>query len=150
MTDCVICRVISGELPISLVYRDERCAAFMDIQPVNPGHLLVVPLEHQPYLADIDGEMAGHLMRVAHRLAAALRSSDIRCEGVNLFVADGKAAMQEVFHVHLHVFPRYVGDGFGLKFGPDYKNRPPRAELNRIATELREIIAHDEPPAQSA
>ena len=140
MIDCIFCRIFAGELPVSLIYRDETCAAFMDIQPVNPGHLLVVPLEHRPYLADIDGKTAGHLMRVAHRLAAALRASDVRCEGVNLFLADGEAAMQEVFHVHLHVFPRYAGDGFGLRFGPDYKKRPQREELDKIASALREII----------
>ena len=141
MLDCIFCRILAGELPVSLVYRDERCAAFMDIQPVNPGHLLVVPLEHRPYLADIDEETAAYLMRIAHRLVAALRASDVRCEGVNLFLADGKAAMQEVFHVHLHVFPRYVGDGFGLRFGPNYKTRPPRQELDRIAGTLRQILS---------
>lgn len=147
MNDCIFCRIFAGELPVSLIYRDEVCAAFMDIQPVNPGHLLVVPLEHRPYLADIDGETAGHLMRVAHRLAAALRASNVRCEGVNLFLADGEAAMQEVFHVHLHVFPRYAGDGFGLRFGPDYKKRPPREELDRIAADLRQHVGLQPTPA---
>jgi histidine triad (HIT) family protein len=121
-----------------MVYRDERCAAFMDIQPVNPGHILVVPTRHAAHLADIDPEMAGVLMQVGHRLAAAVRECGVRCEGVNLFLADGAAAMQEVFHVHLHVIPRYAGDGFGLRFGPNYKNLPPRDELDGIATRVRE------------
>jgi histidine triad (HIT) family protein len=142
MIDCAFCRILAGELPASFVHRDERCAAFMDIQPVNPGHLLVVPLDHRPHLADIDGDTAAHLMRVAHRLAASLRSSGVRCEGVNMFLADGAAAMQEVFHVHLHVFPRYRGDGFGLRFGPNYKERPPRSELDRVARDLR-LNLHD-------
>jgi len=75
---------------------------------------------------------------VGHRLAAAVRECGVRCEGVNLFLADGAAAMQEVFHVHLHVIPRYAGDGFGLRFGPNYKNLPPRDELDGIATRVRE------------
>jgi histidine triad (HIT) family protein len=149
MTDCVFCRVLMGELPGSFVYRDERCAAFMDIQPVNPGHLLVVPVRHAAFLGDIDGDTAAHLMRVGHRLAAALRASDLRCEGVNFFLADGEAAMQEVFHVHLHVFPRYRGDGFGLRFGPEYTNRPPRAELDRIAEHLRGTLAVSAGPTAS-
>jgi histidine triad (HIT) family protein len=140
MTDCVFCRILAGELPVSLVHRDDVCSAFMDIRPVNPGHLLVVPNTHAAHLADIDGDIAAHLMRVGHRLAAAVRVSGVRCEGVNLFLADGAAAMQEVFHVHLHVIPRYVGDGFGLRFGPDYKNLPPRAELDRIAVDLRRVL----------
>ena len=134
--DCLFCRILAGELPASFVHRDDVCAAFMDIQPVNPGHLLVIPVRHGAYLADIDGETAAHLMRVGHRLAGALRASGVRCEGVNLFLADGKVAGQEVFHAHLHVFPRYSGDGFGLRFGPEYRNRPPRAELDRIAAAI--------------
>jgi histidine triad (HIT) family protein len=120
-----------------MCYEDSQAIAFMDIQPVNPGHLLVIPRDHRPHLADIDEDMAGELMRIGHRLAAAVRSSGVRCEGVNLFLADGAAAMQEVFHVHLHVIPRFKGDGFGLRFGPEYHHRPPRAELDRVAAVLR-------------
>jgi len=138
MADCIFCRILAGEVPGSFVCRDERVAAFMDIQPVNSGHLLIVPTAHAAFLADIDAETAGHLMRVGHRMAAALRASGVKCEGVNLFLADGEAAMQEVFHVHLHVFPRFAGDGFGLRFAPEYyTRRPPRDELDRIAASLR-------------
>ena len=62
---CIFCRILAGELPASFVYRDERCAAIMDIRPVNPGHLLVIPIHHGAYLADIDAETAAHLMRIA-------------------------------------------------------------------------------------
>jgi histidine triad (HIT) family protein len=137
--DCIFCRIVAGDAPASVVHRDDTCMAFMDIQPVNAGHLLVVPLRHAPHLADTDGETAAHLMRVAHRLAAALRASGVRCEGVNLFLADGAAAMQEVFHVHLHVFPRFRGDGFGLRFGPHYAVRP-RAELDEAAAAVRSAL----------
>lgn len=144
MTDCVFCRIVAGELPASVVHRDERCIAFLDIRPVNPGHVLVVPRQHGDHLADIDGDTAAHLMRVGHRIAAALRASDVRCEGVNLFLADGAAAMQEVFHVHLHVFPRWVGDGFGLRFGPRYGELPSRDALERVAASLRTALAGEE------
>ena len=113
----------------------------MDIQPVNPGHLLVVPVEHGDYLADIDADIAAHLMRVAHGAAAALRRSGLRCEGVNFFLADGEAAMQEIFHVHLHVFPRFHNDGFGLKFSAEYHTRrPDRPELDDVAATLRRLM----------
>jgi histidine triad (HIT) family protein len=147
MADCIFCRILAGELPASLVYRDAVCAAFLDIQPVNPGHLLVVPLRHAAQLADVDGATAGHLATVAHRLAAALRASGLRCEGVNLFLADGAAAMQEVMHVHRHVLPRFAGDGFGLRFGPAYLTRPPREALDAAAARLREALAADDPVA---
>ena len=146
---CVFCRILSGELPGTFVFRDDRCAAFMDIKPVNPGHLLVVPLNHASHLADLDAAAAAHLMEVGHRLAGALRGSGLRCEGVNFFLADGKAAGQEVLHVHLHVLPRFQGDGFGLRFGPDYVERS-RAELEESAGPIVRALAprSDHSPAR--
>jgi histidine triad (HIT) family protein len=123
-------------LPSSIVYRDERCTAFLDIQPVNEGHVLIIPNVHATYLGEMDGESAAHLMHVAHRVAAALRRSGVRCEGVNLFLADGEAAMQHVFHVHLHVIPRYAGDGFGLRFSERYGWRPERTMLDGVAERI--------------
>jgi histidine triad (HIT) family protein len=91
-------------------------------------------------MSDIDADEAAHLMAVAHRMVAGLRGSGLRCEGVNLFLADGEAAMQEVFHVHLHVFPRYVGDGFGLKFSERYHQRPERSALEVDAAMIRAVL----------
>jgi histidine triad (HIT) family protein len=145
MSDCIFCRILAGELPATFLHRDEQVAAFMDIQPVNPGHLLIVPVKHGAGLGDIDASTAARLMEVAHSMTAALRASGLRCEGVNLFLADGEAAMQEVFHVHLHVFPRWKGDGFGLRFGPNYRNRPSRTELETAASRIRE--ARNRPPS---
>lgn len=139
-TDCIFCQILAGDLPGTFLYRDEHCAAFMDLQPVNPGHILVVPIRHAAYLAELDSATAGRLMRVAQHLAAALRASGLPCEGVNLFLADGEAAMQQVFHVHLHVFPRFTGDGFGLRFGPQYGVRQ-RSELEQSATSVRGALA---------
>ena len=138
--DCIFCKILTGELEVSLVYRDEVCIAFMDIQPVNPGHLLVVPNRHADYLADLKEEEGAQLFRVARRLAAALRRSGIRCEGVNLLLADGEAAGQEVFHVHLHIFPRHDGDGFGFTFSPGYFQKPEREELNKVAEKIRNAL----------
>jgi histidine triad (HIT) family protein len=137
MADCIFCQIIAGAAPASEVYRDALCCAFMDIQPVNAGHLLVVPLAHAADLAALEPETGAQLMRVAQRLAAAVRQSGVRCEGVDLFLADGAAAGQDVVHVHLHVIPRYAGDGFGFRFGPDYASLPPRAELDRVAAGVR-------------
>ncbi|HPL28991.1 MAG TPA: HIT family protein [Anaerolineae bacterium] len=141
MDDCIFCGIFAGRLPASMVYRDERCAAFMDIRPVTPGHLLVVPVRHAAYLAELDAEDGAQLFRVAQRLAAALRQSGVRCEGVNLFLADGEAAGQEVYHVHLHVLPRFRGDGFGLRFPPGYGHRPPRPELDEIAGRIKGVLS---------
>jgi len=137
MTGCIFCDIISGNGQASIVYQDDLCTGFMDIQPVNPGHVLIVPNRHATHLADLLPETGGQMFRVAQHIAAALRKSGVRCEGVNLFVADGEAAGQDVFHVHLHVIPRYTGDGFGFRFGPAYGTRPPRAELDRLAEQIR-------------
>ena len=135
--ECIFCEIIRGEAPASVVYRDEKVMAFMDIQPVNAGHVLVVPLEHVVSLVGLDDETAGRLMAVGKWLAAAVKASGVRWEGFNLWVADGEAAGQEVFHVHLHMFPRYEGDGFGLTKGPNYHLRPSRGELEQVAAAIR-------------
>ena len=117
------------------MHEDERTVTFMDIRPVVRGHMLVVPRAHAPYLADLDPEDGAAVFRAAQLAGAALRASSLRCEGVNLFLADGEAAGQEVFHVHLHVIPRHAEDGFGLRFPPDYAVRP-RAELDEAASAI--------------
>jgi histidine triad (HIT) family protein len=135
--DCIFCKILAGESEVSLVYRDEMCAAFMDTQPINPGHLLVIPVRHAAYLSALKEEEGAQIFGVAQRLAASLRRSGVKCEGINLFLADGEAAMQEVFHVHLHVLPRYSGDGFGFKFPPRYFQKPEREVLNEVAEKIR-------------
>ncbi len=140
MNECVFCDILEGKLPASRVYQDEFCTAFMDIQPINPGHILIVPNRHAAYLADLAEETGAQMFRVGQRLAQALRLSGIKCEGVNLFLADGEAATQEIFHVHLHVFPRYRGDGFNLKFGPAFFKKPTRVELDEEADQIRKVL----------
>lgn len=136
MSTCVFCDILAGKLPSSIVFQDDVCCAFMDIQPVNPGHVLVIPIAHAASLAELDGASGARMFRVGQRIAGALRDSGLRCEGVNFFLADGEAAGQDVFHVHLHVIPRCAGDGFGFRFGPRYGHRPPRGELDAIAGKI--------------
>jgi histidine triad (HIT) family protein len=140
MDDCIICKLLSGKLEVSMVFQDDCCSAFMDIQPVNPGHVLVAPNRHAPDLKSLRVEEGAQMFRVAHRLADALGRGFVRCEGVNFFLADGEAAGQEVFHVHLHVFPRYVGDGFRLVLPPTYSQRPERTELDALAEKIRNTL----------
>lgn len=136
-TSCIFCQIIAGNAPASFVYQDDLCVAFMDIRPINPGHLLVIPLVHGASLAELEPATGGHMFGVAQQLAAALRQTDLKCEGINFFLADGAAAGQEVFHVHLHVVPRFTGDGFGLKIDPSYWRWPSRGQLDQIAADVR-------------
>ena len=143
MSDCILCDIIAGESPASVVYEDDVVIGIMDISPVNPGHLMVIPKKHFPYMADMDEETGAHLSKIAMRMMQAVRESGVRCEGVNLFLADGEAAFQEIFHVHLHVIPRFKGDPF--KIDADWSVRPPREELDTIATQIRK--AYDNVPS---
>jgi diadenosine tetraphosphate (Ap4A) HIT family hydrolase len=137
-SDCIFCRILAGSAPASFVYRDEQVAAFMDIHPITPGHLLVIPVRHAASLAELDSEDGAQIFRVGQKLAGALRKSGLPCEGVNFFLADGEAAGQDVFHIHLHVIPRFEGDGFGLRFPPSYyTGGPARADLEEIAAQIK-------------
>ena len=135
---CVFCRIVAGEAPASVVFEDELTLAFMDIRPVTPGHLLVVPRDHATHLADLPAATGGAMTQTAMRCAAALRASAIETDGINLFLADGAAAGQVVFHTHLHVLPRSVGDGFGLsiRYGP----APSRAALDEQASQIASLL----------
>ncbi|MFQ5967060.1 MAG: HIT family protein [Acidimicrobiia bacterium] len=113
--ECIFCQIARGQAPASRVYEDDQVVAFLDIHPVTPGHTLVIPLEHSAGLAELDPTLGRHMFTVASRVAAAIRASDLPSEGINLFLADGAAAGQEVFHTHLHVFARFRGDGFGIR-----------------------------------
>jgi len=143
MPDCIFCKLLTGELEVSMVYQDHYCSAFMDIQPINAGHVLVVPNTHASYLAELKEEEGAQMFRVAQRLAKILRFAVPKCEGINFFLADGEAAGQEVFHVHLHVFPRFIGDGFGLRLPRTYSQMPDRRELNAVAERIRSHLVEE-------
>jgi histidine triad (HIT) family protein len=110
----------------------------MDMQPVNEGHALVLPKRHAARLAELDEESTHRLFPAAIRTAAALRSSRFRCEGLNVFLADGEAAGQEVDHVHLHVVPRFAGDPFRVYREGGEGEIASRPELDAAAGRLRE------------
>lgn len=135
MSDCVFCDIISGNLPASVVYEDSAVMAIMDISPVNPGHVIVIPKKHIPYMADMDEDTGAHLFKITMRIQKAIRGSGVRCEGINLFLADGEAAFQDVFHLHMHIIPRFKGDEF--KISADWSIKPPREELDELAAQIR-------------
>jgi len=140
MEDCAFCRIVAGVEPASIILTDEKVLAFMNTQPVNLGHVLIIPKGHAAQLSELDEEIGAQIFRVAMRVSGGLRRSAVRCEGINLLLADGEAVCQEVFHVHLHVIPRFRDDGFGLRFGKNYGLRPDRKELDKIALSIREAV----------
>ena len=148
---CIFCDILAGRAEASFVYRDDRVAAFMTIGPVNPGHVLIVPVRHAAQLADLDPVVGGEMFQLALRMGAAVRKSGLRCEGVNLLMNDGRAALQSVFHAHLHVVPRFAGDGFGFILPADFTRNRPRRDLAEAAALIRTSLEDltPQPPSRA-
>jgi histidine triad (HIT) family protein len=141
MSECIFCDIVAGQAEASFVLRDELVSAFLDIRPVTPGHLLVIPNEHVMFTHDLPEATANRLFAVARKLAHTLRHSDgVRADGVDLFVADGEAAGQEVLHAHLHVIPRFAGDGFEIHAAAWQASPPGRDQLDGQAQLIREAL----------
>jgi histidine triad (HIT) family protein len=115
--DCLFCKIIAGELPSQQVDSDERTIAFMDINPATRGHALVVPRNHATDLLQADPEDVAAVAVAAQRLARRVVQG-LGADGVNLINSCGAAAWQTVFHLHMHVIPRYVGDPLKLPWVP--------------------------------
>lgn len=130
---------MNGNSPASFTYQDDTVVAFMDIQPITQGHMLVVPREHAVLMSSVDETVAMRTFRIARVLSSLVRGT-LGATGVNLFVADGESAFQDVPHFHVHVIPRYPNDGFGLTFPDRYAQPPSRAELETIADAVRAAV----------
>jgi len=135
--DCVFCRIRDGQIPSTRVYEDERTIAFMDINPLNEGHTLVIPRAHAATLYDADEADLQAAIATARRVARAIRQA-IRPDGLNLLQANGAAAFQSVPHFHLHLVPRFTEDGKGF----DWPMVPgDRARIQATAEKIRGALA---------
>ena len=112
--ECIFCSIVRGDSPASRVYEDDEVLAFMDIRPFSEGHTLIIPKRHASGLDELEPDQGGLVFRTAQRIALALHRSDLNVDGVNLMLADGAAAMQTVFHVHIHAVPRRHGDKLSI------------------------------------
>lgn len=113
MSDCIFCKIVNGEIPASKVYEDDHVLAFLDISQVTKGHTLLIPKKHNKNLFDLEVETAGQLFSVVPKITNALKTT-LNVEALNLLCNTGEKAGQEVFHLHLHLIPRYgKGDGYG-------------------------------------
>ncbi|HXM86110.1 MAG TPA: HIT family protein [Solirubrobacteraceae bacterium] len=130
--DCIFCKIVAGELPATIVDEDERTISFMDIAPATRGHALVVPREHSRDLLAISGEDLAAVALSAQRLAGRIEQR-LNADGVNLLNSCGAVAFQTVFHFHMHVIPRYDGDGLRLPWVPQAGDP---AEIAAAAKEL--------------
>jgi histidine triad (HIT) family protein len=136
MSDCVFCKIRDGQIPSSKIHEDERTFTIMDINPLNPGHCLVVIKSHAPTVFDADPEDLRAAIVAAKRVATALRET-VKPDGMNMLQANGPAAFQSVPHYHLHLIPRFTGDGKGF----DWKPVPgDREQIARLGERVRQAI----------
>lgn len=133
MNDCIFCKILKGEADASFVYKSDKVTAFMDLNPINKGHVLVIPNEHHKRFSTVGSEMVADMFKVAQNILKAIEKSDIPCEGANLFLSDGEVAGQEVPHSHLHIAPRFTGDGLRMGFSGTDPDESSRDKLNETA-----------------
>jgi len=129
-SDCLFCRIASGELPATRVAEDERTITFMDINPATRGHVLVIPRAHAADLMEISGEDLAACAAAAQRIARVMPER-LGADGVNVLNSCGRAAWQTVFHFHVHVIPRYEADPLRLPWTPGPGDRDEVAEAAR-------------------
>ncbi|WP_135829841.1 HIT family protein [Halorussus halobius] len=108
--DCIFCQIVNGDVPSRTVFEDDTAMAFLDANPLAPGHTLVVPKRHYETLEAVPEDTAAHVFGALHRLNTAVQHA-VDADGANVAFNDGPAAGQEVPHVHGHVIPRFEGDG---------------------------------------
>ena len=133
MSNCVFCRIVAKEIPATLVHEDEHTLAFMDIGQVNPGHVLVAVKHHAENIYALEDAQAAAVFRAAAKVARAIRGA-FEPQGLSVYQANGAAAGQTVLHLHIHLVPRYEGDGMALTW--PVKN-PPREKLVEYAGKIK-------------
>jgi len=108
---CLFCRIVAGEIPSTKVYEDDTVFAFLDIHPVNIGHTLVIPKAHHVNLYDTPNDTLAHMMPIIKKLSIAIKTA-LNADGINIEMNNDAPAGQLIFHTHLHIVPRFQGDGF--------------------------------------
>jgi histidine triad (HIT) family protein len=135
---CVFCAIVAGDAPAVRIYEDDDYLAILDVRPIVRGHTLVIPKKHTVDLTDTPPETVAELVRIGQRIGQAARVSELKADGNNVVINDGKAAFQSVFHVHLHVAPRKSGDKLSFAKGLVVRHDPDREATGRI---LRDALA---------
>ena len=136
MTDCVFCKIRDGQIPSLKIYEDAATLAFMDINPLNSGHCLVITKTHAPNLFEAPVEDLQAAIVTAQRVAQAIREG-LKPDGLNMLQANGVAAFQSVLHFHLHLIPRWTGDGKGF----DWKLVPGhREQIMKVGERIRALL----------
>ena len=135
--NCIFCKILAGEIPSAVVYEDDDFKAILDVNPAVRGHVIILPKNHAANIFELPDEDASKVMVVAKKIAAAVQKT-YSCDGVNILQNNGKAAGQTVFHLHVHVIPRYEGDTDSIRIGWRPGETP--EDLADIAEEIRKNL----------
>lgn len=108
--DCLFCKIAAGQIPSCTIYEDSHFRVFLDINPATKGHCLIVPKEHFANIYELDAETASKVFTLATLIARVLKKA-LNCDGLNIIQNNGTIAGQTIFHFHMHLVPRYEGDG---------------------------------------
>jgi histidine triad (HIT) family protein len=136
--DCIFCRIVAGTAPASIIAESPDALAFMDIDQPTPGHVLIIPRTHVRDIYELDDHVAAAVFRLTVQVAKAVKLA-LAPDGLNLLQANERAGQQEVFHFHMHVMARYLGDRDRIRLGWQ-NNHPALAELDRLAAKIRSAL----------
>ncbi|WKZ29588.1 MAG: HIT family protein [Patescibacteria group bacterium] len=136
MQDCLFCKFVRKELPAEIVYEDDTVLVFVDIKPNNPGHVLVLPKAHADTFADAPEESIQAIALVAQRMGRAVMKA-FGATGFNIGVNNGQTAGQVIYHLHMHVIPRFEGDGLEHWHGKPYQD----GEIAEVGQKIRNVLS---------
>lgn len=132
--DCIFCKIANGEIPSKTLYEDEDFRVILDLGPATKGHALLMPKEHAANLYELPDETAAKVLVLAKKLAVKM-TEKLHCDGFNLVQNNGEVAGQTVHHFHLHLIPRYAGDGQNINWVP---GEPSQEELEAVRKQIVE------------
>ncbi len=136
MDECVFCRMVAGEIPVTRIYEDEAVLAFLDIGPLSDGHTLVIPKRHCARVHECDPDVLAEVGRRLGKIAVAVAKA-MEADGYNVLCNNGRAAGQVVEHLHFHIIPRRTGDGVFTEWRA---RKYPEGRIERIAEKIRENL----------
>lgn len=125
--DCIFCKIVSGEIHSTKVYEDEKCLAFMDINPVSKGHVLVIPKDHYDPITETPDDILHNLISVAKKIFCAQKKV-LNADGANITQANGEVAGQIIWHIHFHVIPRFKNTPEPSNWNPGRYDSPEEME----------------------
>lgn len=133
---CLFCKIIAGEIPCTKIYEDDTVLAFLDINPVNIGHTLVIPKAHHINLYETPNDDLAHMMPVIKKLSIAIKSA-LNADGINIEMNNDTTAGQLIFHTHIHIIPRFQGDGFTHWHGTRGYNE---GEMEEVGEKIKVLL----------